>query len=191
MCRLKGFFRFFWFFSRGKLDIPNIEIRVKYPRNFRWHLRMGKCEGLFAEAKQNHGLARARYRGRQKVQIQAYLSATVQNLKRLVFLFCSWLITWWLHDLRPQIQQQTNLARAGLFQQAPPFSRNHRLLQLYKVMPHKSFYNHPPILLSCCHTSFLVASLVSFSQPGIGFFKSSRLQFGKLRFGYTSDGHLT
>ena len=35
--------------------------------------RMWKCEGLFAEAKQNHCLARAKYRGRSKVQIQAYL----------------------------------------------------------------------------------------------------------------------
>ena len=39
--------------------------------------RMWKCEGLFAEAKQNHGLSRARYRGRSKVQIQAYLIAIV------------------------------------------------------------------------------------------------------------------
>ncbi len=54
--------------------------------------RMWKCEGLFAEAKQNHGLTRARYRGRRKVQIQAYLSATAQNLKRLVLLFYCWLI---------------------------------------------------------------------------------------------------
>jgi hypothetical protein len=37
--------------------------------------RMWKAEGLSAEAKQNHCLARARYRGRSKVQIQAYLSA--------------------------------------------------------------------------------------------------------------------
>ena len=43
--------------------------------------RMWKMEGLFAEAKQNHCLARARYRGRSKVQIQAYLIAIVQNLK--------------------------------------------------------------------------------------------------------------
>jgi hypothetical protein len=47
---------------------------------------MWKIDGLFAEAKDNHGLARAKYRGRAKVQIQAYLTATVQNLKRLVFL---------------------------------------------------------------------------------------------------------
>jgi IS5 family transposase len=57
--------------------------------------RMWKAEGLFAEAKQNHGLSRARYRGRSKVQIQAYLSAMAQNLKRLVFLFYYWLVTWW------------------------------------------------------------------------------------------------
>ena len=58
---------------------------------------MWKSEGLFAEAKQNHGLARARYRGRSKVQIQAYLSAMAQNLKRLVFLFCLWLVIRRLH----------------------------------------------------------------------------------------------
>ena len=46
--------------------------------------RMWKVEGLFAEAKQRHNLSRAKYRGRAKVQIQAYLTAMVQNLKRLV-----------------------------------------------------------------------------------------------------------
>jgi hypothetical protein len=55
--------------------------------------RMWKCEGLFAESKQNHGLARARYRGRWKVQIQAYLIAMAQNLKRLVLLFYLLLVT--------------------------------------------------------------------------------------------------
>jgi transposase len=55
--------------------------------------RMWKSEGLFAEAKQNHNLARAKYRGRAKVQIQAYLSGIAQNLKRLVCLFWHWLIT--------------------------------------------------------------------------------------------------
>ena len=47
--------------------------------------RMWKIEGLFAEAKQCHCLSRAKYRGRSKVQIQAYLCAMVQNLKRLLF----------------------------------------------------------------------------------------------------------
>ena len=59
--------------------------------------RMWKIEGLFAEAKQNHGLSRARYRGRSKVQIQAYLSATAQNLKRLVKAFLWWLVVWLSH----------------------------------------------------------------------------------------------
>jgi transposase len=54
--------------------------------------RMWKSEGLFAEAKVNHCLARAKYRGRPKVQIQAYLSAIVQNLKRLLFPLYCWLL---------------------------------------------------------------------------------------------------
>lgn len=45
--------------------------------------RMWKMEGIFAEAKSFHGLRRARYRGRAKVQIQVYMISTVQNLKRL------------------------------------------------------------------------------------------------------------
>ena len=58
--------------------------------------RMWKAEGLFAEVKRNHCLARAKYRGRCKVQIQAYLSAIVQNLKRLVALFYYWFAVCWL-----------------------------------------------------------------------------------------------
>ena len=58
--------------------------------------RMWKMEGLFAEAKQNHCLARAKYRGRSKVQIQAYFSAMVQNLKRLVCVIYLWVIAHWL-----------------------------------------------------------------------------------------------
>ena len=54
--------------------------------------RMWKIEGLFAEAKQNHCLARAKYRGRPKVQIQAYLIAIVQILKRLLFPLYRWLL---------------------------------------------------------------------------------------------------
>jgi transposase len=57
--------------------------------------RMWKSEGLFAEAKQYHGLSRARYRGRGKVQIQAYLSAIAQNLKRLFFPLYCWLVAYW------------------------------------------------------------------------------------------------
>ena len=46
--------------------------------------RQWKMEGIFAEAKDNHGLLRARYRGKAKMQIQAYLISFVQNLKRLL-----------------------------------------------------------------------------------------------------------
>ena len=45
--------------------------------------RSWKIEGLFAEAKEWHGLRRAKCRGLKKVQIQAYLTGTAQNLKRL------------------------------------------------------------------------------------------------------------
>ena len=41
-------------------------------------------EGSFAEAKENHCLDRSRYRGLSKMQIQAYMIAVVQNLKRMV-----------------------------------------------------------------------------------------------------------
>ncbi len=63
--------------------------------------RMWKSEGLFAEAKVNHCLARAKYRGRSKVQIQAYLSAIVQNLKRLLFPLYCWLFVCLQHQTRP------------------------------------------------------------------------------------------
>ena len=46
--------------------------------------RQWKMEGIFAEGKENHGLERARYRGRAKVQIQAYMIALVQNVKRMI-----------------------------------------------------------------------------------------------------------
>ncbi len=44
-------------------------------------LRKWTIEGLFAEAKQFHGLRRTRYRGLQKVSIQALMTAMAQNIK--------------------------------------------------------------------------------------------------------------
>jgi transposase len=84
-------------YVRRSLDqdlFEEVQARMQQPV-FREKLseRMWKVEGLFAEAKQNHGLSRARYRGRSKVQIQAYLSAMAQNLKRLVLLIYLWLVT--------------------------------------------------------------------------------------------------
>jgi IS5 family transposase len=46
--------------------------------------RQWKMEGNFAEAKENHCLSRARLRGRAKMQIQAYMTGVVLNLKRMV-----------------------------------------------------------------------------------------------------------
>jgi transposase len=84
--------------------------------------RMWKMEGLFAEAKQNHGLSRARYRGRSKVQIQAYLSATVQNLKRLVAALWCWLITRSLkHPQRPR-PNHLSCQKADLFNRPVRFT---------------------------------------------------------------------
>lgn len=75
----------------------HIEVNVNHPileetaerektRSFRIARgeRQWKMEGIFAEAKDNHGLDRARYRGRAKVQIQAYMIAVVQNIKRMM-----------------------------------------------------------------------------------------------------------
>ena len=41
-------------------------------------------EGSFADSKTNHGLNRARYRGRDKVQEQSLMIATAQNIKKLI-----------------------------------------------------------------------------------------------------------
>jgi hypothetical protein len=50
--------------------------------------RKWKIEGLFGEAKQNHGLRRARYRGLSKVQIQFFMIAIALNCKRVVTISC-------------------------------------------------------------------------------------------------------
>ena len=84
--------------------------------------RMWKIEGLFAEAKQNHCLSRAKYRGRSKVQIQAYLCAIVQNLKRLLFLLCQWLTACWL-STRLSPTPRTNIpdCKTDFFNRPEPF----------------------------------------------------------------------
>lgn len=45
-----------------------------------------KVEQRFADAKQNHGLGKCRWLGQWKTEIQAYLTATVLNCKRMVVL---------------------------------------------------------------------------------------------------------
>jgi transposase len=113
-------------YVRRTLDqdlFEEVQARMEEPE-FRAKLseRMWKVEGLFAEAKQNHGLGRARYRGRSKVQIQVYLSAMAQNLKRLVFLFCLWLPTRHPHSrARPAQDQNQPARRRDFFNRPLPF----------------------------------------------------------------------
>lgn len=49
--------------------------------------RMWKMEGIISEAKNQHCLNRAKYRGLMKTQIQAYMVASALNMKRLVAFF--------------------------------------------------------------------------------------------------------
>ena len=59
--------------------------RMKTPEFIeRMKERMWKVEGINAEAKNLHALKRVKYRGLPKVQIQAYMTGAVQNLKRLL-----------------------------------------------------------------------------------------------------------
>ena len=68
--------------------------------------RAWKVEGLFGEAKENHGLRRAHLRGRDKVQIQVYLIAMVQNLKRLAAYGRFWfaLVLQWVFGLLKKLE---------------------------------------------------------------------------------------
>jgi len=56
--------------------------------------RLWKVEGVMNELKHYHGLARARYRGLDNVQLQAYFAAIAVNIKRVIFLF--FIFIFWL-----------------------------------------------------------------------------------------------
>jgi len=63
----------------------NAKQRVKTPRGRRAHIiRKTRVETIFGEGKTFHGLRRAKWRGLMKVQMQFLLTATAQNIKRLV-----------------------------------------------------------------------------------------------------------
>ncbi|QOJ22377.1 MAG: transposase [Gammaproteobacteria bacterium] len=83
-------------------------------------LRKWTIEGLFAEAKQFHGLRRARYRGLQKVSIQALMTAMAQNIKRIVKQSPSiyWLLKKYL-SLREEILKVQNYL--NYFRRIPKF----------------------------------------------------------------------
>ena len=75
---------------------------------------MWKMEGIFAEAKSHHGMRRARYRGRAKMQIQIYMISTVQNLKRLAACDFGWLRLI-LRDLVSRAFRVEKIARIFIF----------------------------------------------------------------------------
>jgi transposase len=66
--------------------------------NFLNHLseRMWKAEGIMFEAKHCHGLKRAKYRSLTKVQIQTWMTASVQNMKRLITAYLQIIV--WLYS---------------------------------------------------------------------------------------------
>lgn len=66
-------------------DLYQMVLAAEKDPQFKINLRerMWRMEGIFAEGKSHHGLRRARYRRRAKVQIQVFMISTVQNLKRL------------------------------------------------------------------------------------------------------------
>lgn len=69
---------------RGAIALNEARLRhggLEYRRTYRLRQRVEHC---FAEAKEHHGLRRARGYGLLAMDVQAQLTATVQNLKRLV-----------------------------------------------------------------------------------------------------------
>ena len=60
-----------------------------------WRRHMGRSEGYHGEAKSWHGLARAVRRGLANMKIQAYLTATAVNLKRLAAAVAARLFALW------------------------------------------------------------------------------------------------
>lgn len=46
--------------------------------------RFYKIEGVFSQAKRLHGLGKAHFRGRNKVQMQSFFTASIMNIKKMV-----------------------------------------------------------------------------------------------------------
>lgn len=75
------------FVSRSlQQDFFELQLSRMQEPNFQNALRerMWKIEGINAEAKNQHGLKRAKYRGINKVQIQANMVGAVLNIKRII-----------------------------------------------------------------------------------------------------------
>ncbi len=67
--------------ARARNRVRELQKSRGYQLSRRLRLR---SEHIFAEAKGSHGMERARVRGCRRLQVQAELAGTVQNLKRLI-----------------------------------------------------------------------------------------------------------
>ena len=67
--------------ARARNEVRSI---AKSRRGVKAQRQRTRIEHLYAEAKDNHGLGRARFRGLAKLDAQVKLTAAVQNLKRLM-----------------------------------------------------------------------------------------------------------
>ncbi len=86
-----------------------------------WRRHMGRSEGYHGEAKSWHGLGRAVRRGLANMRIQAYLTATAVNLKRLAAAFAASIFALWraCAALRRRVRVPLGLARRlGFLSQA-------------------------------------------------------------------------
>jgi len=65
-----------------------IDYQIDKRKSMRWKALLKKrktmVEGSFADAKENHGMRRAKYRGLAKVKEQSFMTAIVQNIKKMV-----------------------------------------------------------------------------------------------------------
>ena len=79
-----------------------------------WRRHMGRSEGYHGEAKSRHGLARAVRRGLDNMKIQAYLTSTAVNLKRLAAAVAAGIFVLW----RACAALRRRMRRLGLISQA-------------------------------------------------------------------------
>jgi hypothetical protein len=70
--------------------LDNADAFTKSPRGkFLYSLRKQLIEPSFAEAKDNHGFRIARYTGLPNMREQSFLTAAVQNMKRIALALSS------------------------------------------------------------------------------------------------------
>lgn len=92
-------------------SVEEMRARSATPRSRSLLRRRQVLERINADAKEKHGMARAQFRGRRKMQIQALLTAAVLNLKQLAARGPAAQAGWAvmaeaLHDLEPALVDQ-------------------------------------------------------------------------------------